>query len=530
MRGELIKARRPRRQHRRQHRRRDRGPARVARRVERCRSTADPAERRHPRRRGRRAHTKTPTGGEPARRAARRSRRQGGAHRRRRHAAPFKRDPISELIQLEDPRKREAIVAGSSAPRRRHRRSTDAAAERRASDHTPLPPPRRGEDSGSTLPRGAREQAKPRPASRSHEPARDRGRAGSRADGVRANDELAALAAIAELDERAASSRRGERSRRRASTRGEDVAPPPRRPKPKPASRRAPRPVSAIEPDRSRRAGAAAQEPRSGRSSWALLRARRVGVGVYVISIRRSRTRASAAEEKDKAAAQGASRAARSTRTKLADAGNDRRSTRRRRRAACGCSSGARRSTTTVDRVGVARLPTCSSRSALELDGYKPIDTQVAGSVEPGSGRGQAARRAKIDGAAQASPRIDSKGRPRSCCRASADRPPPAVEAGPFPTGRGVDPRSRRTPAGAEVWLFIGIDQQRAVRQPDRGPRLRVPRAQGRLPAGVHHDQREEWRDAGDDPKMPLDGAKKETLIAKSVDARCRIPKAPKPK
>jgi hypothetical protein len=112
--------------------------------------------------------------------------------------APFKRDPISELIQL-DPRKREAIVqVKSRVP------SLDD-----PDDETPLPPPSPGRDSEPTI---APPMSKRRSQSGDEAAALDAiaglGRAGSRPSVRRSStgpaasgmDELAAMDALANLD------------------------------------------------------------------------------------------------------------------------------------------------------------------------------------------------------------------------------------------------------------------------------------------------------------------------------------------
>ncbi len=166
-------------------------------------------------------------------------------------------------------------------------------------------------------------------------------------------------------------------------------------------------------------------------------------------------------------------------------------------------------------------------RIRIELTGYQPVDTEVLAANWTGKGQ---ARKATVNVTLKAVTK-DSKGKPNV-------EPLPAR-----PANLAVDPKGfeagegpihiETSPPGAEVWLLIGYPNT-GVSFPTiagRGYELRAL-SDGKIP-GFATISADEWRDGGN-PNEPIDMAKKKATIEKRIelvaDPDYKDPKDPKKK
>jgi len=141
----------------------------------------------------------------------------------------------------------------------------------------------------------------------------------------------------------------------------------------------------------------------------------------------------------------------------------------------------------------------------IELDGHKPKDVVVGASAWSGAAD---ARVARLTDALE-------PGAPARPLPAVPPRPPADAAAG-LTAGRGRI-HVESTPAGAAVWLLVGItnDMELSGIEAGRDYDLRVQK-DGFVPGYVRINA-EEWR-AGGDPRLPLSAAPKKPTLEKQVD------------
>jgi serine/threonine protein kinase len=448
---------------------------------------------------------------------------------------PRHRDPISEIIRLDDARTKPRPASPMiPAPRPTPTPAPERPATPERDDFTPLPPPSVGDDSGQLLAAAVRGKAKQRAAAPTvpHKP----GRASSpvaadlaRDDGrPKRNDEIAALSAIADLDGRVdhTPARPAPAPSARGDSEGEDVAPSPPKAKPKAATVARARPVSAMEPALADDAPPIRLKSRFWPIVWTVLILGGLGAGVFYY-LDQKKQRAAAEAKKDEAAKK-ADQAALEAREAQDDPGN----------VVINSEPGEAAVYMLLGRTPMdfphsnasvsLGLPTSQLHIVrIELDSYTPIDMPVPGnlwSLDQGEDKLRVAKLAVPLKVAE----TDSKGRPKVVLPFQPDRPPPAIEAGPFPPGRGVI-HVETTPPNAAVWLWIGSTNNARFDNlvAGRDYEFRVLK-DGYLP-GYLKISAEEWRAQGTDPKIPLSTAKKEETLTRSVTLTID-PKAPKPK
>jgi len=383
----------------------------------------------------------------------------------------FKRDPISELIQL-DPRRKEAII--QARPRVPSLDDPD--------DETPLPPPVR--ESEAELARAVR---------------------------PRTNDEVAAMSALSGLDEpvRRVSSaaeqatvaaeklenaaRRAEAAAHRVETNGEQ------------ARISAPRPIA--KPN-------LAELPDFEELPTPRLKSRALGIisllvviggGIAFYKVYTDQQKQNAAnEDKRKKDEEEARRREKLAVDSLADMGT------------------IKVTSTPPDasiwiklgRTNVKTFPLSSlvmHRIRIELDGYQGVDTEVVPASWSGKGT---ERKASVNLTLKAVGKDKKTG--KSLAEPLPARPPNlAVEPKDFEPGEGpiqID----TSPPGAEVWLLIGYPNT-GVSFPTVAGRDYELRAlsDGFLPAYAQVSA-EDWRD--DVANIPIDMAKKKALIQKAIE------------
>jgi len=146
----------------------------------------------------------------------------------------------------------------------------------------------------------------------------------------------------------------------------------------------------------------------------------------------------------------------------------------------------------------------------IEMPGYQSIDTQIVPSHWSGTG---AAKKASVTITMKPVDK-DKKGRPVEIKLGPTPAKPP--DATGFTSGEG--PLHVETvPSGAEVWLYMSVTG--SVNYPvvaGRSYQVRVLK-DGFLPGYVSITP-DEWREKGDDPKRPIDEARKKTAIEKNVE------------
>jgi serine/threonine protein kinase len=398
---------------------------------------------------------------------------------------PFTRDPISEMIE-KNPRRSEAIVQARRVP------SLDD-----PDDDTPLPPPVR--ESDYDLGRG-------RP---------------------RTGDEAAAMTAIAELDDPV----------RRVTTAAEQVAQ---------AAAQATRSADQLE-QAAKRASVAAEvsvrrsEPRPivpartpiidppqiDELPPVRLRSRALGIisllvviagaaGFYVV-YKKQKEATAAQRERDERARLDAEERTRRAQNAQADRGT----------IAVSVTPSAASVWLKLGRTNVDTIALTSSqrhRLRIELDGYQPVDTEVVAASWEGSG---AARRARVSVTLKAAP-LDRKTR-RPVIQPLPALPPNLAEQTGFTPGEGPL-RIETSPPGAEVWLLIGFADS-GVSFPTIAGRAYELRAlaEGHKP-GYASITADEWRDPKDDPRAPIDMARKRERIDKQIALEVDPEAKPPPK
>jgi hypothetical protein len=146
----------------------------------------------------------------------------------------------------------------------------------------------------------------------------------------------------------------------------------------------------------------------------------------------------------------------------------------------------------------------------VELPGYQSIDTQVVASNWTGSGLN---RKASVTVTLKPPDKPDPKKPDAGKLGPTPAKPP---DASGFTAGEGAV-HVESTPPGAEVWLYIGVTG--SVSYPAVAGRAYELRAlkDGYLP-GYATITPDEWRLKGEDPKLPIDVAKKKTQIEKNIE------------
>lgn len=140
----------------------------------------------------------------------------------------------------------------------------------------------------------------------------------------------------------------------------------------------------------------------------------------------------------------------------------------------------------------------------LELEGHQPVDTRVGGNTWSGS---------KDDQRASITVPLAATAQPKAL-PVQPPEPPPG-ERGGIADGRGRL-KVETTPAGAQVWLFVGTTNTMALGgiEAGRDYEFRVVR-DGHAPAYVRIAA-DEWRDGGD-PAVPLAAAPKKKELERNV-------------
>ncbi len=380
----------------------------------------------------------------------------------------FKRDPISELIQM-DPRKREAIV--QVKPRVPSLDDPD--------DLTPLPPPRRDSDEDV------------------------------RGIGVRPNtrDEDRAMSALAGLDEpvhriSTASEAAAERAdpTEWQTERVDNEKPTARATGPKPVVQ--PRPNLPEMPDFSDQPTPRLKSRALGIISLLVL----IGGGVAFYKIYTSQQEQNANNQEQQARKQKEA----DEQTRLATKAQMDRGTISVSSEPADASIWLKLGRTNLD-----TMPLTSAqrhRIRLELPGYQPVDTEVLAANWSGKGP---QRKATVNVTLKALAKNPKTGKPAA--EPLPARPPNlAIEANGFEAGEGPI-HVETSPPGAEVWLLIGYPNT-GVSFPTIAGRAYELRAlsDGKLP-GFASISADEWRDGGN-PNEPIDLAKKKATLEKRIE------------
>lgn len=436
---------------------------------------------------------------------------------------PPRRDPISEIIRLDDKRGRSPSApipsqAGNPLIGRAH-----SPLEAR-DDHTPLPAPSAfGDDSGELIESAVRGKGKHRTSAPTvpHKPA---GRASSpvasalvpSADPSRPkkNDEMAALSAIADLD-----------GRLDGTPARPMPAPEPAKPKAKPATVARSRPASAVEP-------ALDDSPpiRLKSRFWPIvwtvliLGGAIAGVYFYLDQKKQNEDEARKQDEREKNAADRAKQAM--------EAQDDPGS------VVINSDPGEASVYMLLGRTPmdfpqssasvVFGLPTSQLHELrIELDSYTPIDTQITGNLWSLDAGTDKLRVAKLNIPLKVA-ETDSKGRPKVVLPQQPPKPPDAIANGPFPEGKGTV-HVETQPPNAAVYLWIGSTNNVRFDNLIAGKDYEFKVVKdGYLPT-IITIKAEEWRKAGSDPKIPLSAAPKEETLTRSATLT-PDPKAPKPR
>jgi len=171
-------------------------------------------------------------------------------------------------------------------------------------------------------------------------------------------------------------------------------------------------------------------------------------------------------------------------------------------------------------------------RLRIELEGYQAVDTEVVAASWEGKGE---AKKAKVSVTLKAAG-IDKKTKKPAIVPLPA-LPPNLAEQTGFTPGEGPV-HIETSPPGAEVWLLIGFANT-GVRFPTIAGRSYELRAlaEGCKP-GYASITADEWRDPKDDPRAPIDMAKKKDTVEKHIDLAGLVgglvgecdPKKPAPK
>jgi serine/threonine protein kinase len=151
-------------------------------------------------------------------------------------------------------------------------------------------------------------------------------------------------------------------------------------------------------------------------------------------------------------------------------------------------------------------------RIRIELDGYQGIDTEILPGMWTGA---DLARKSSINVVLKAVAKDKKTG--KSLAEPLPAQPPNlAVEPKDGQPGEGLV-RLETTPSGAEVWLLIGYGNTAVPFPTIAGRPYEVRALMDGYKPGYAQVSAEEWR-AGGDPKIPLDRAKKKDVIEKSIE------------
>lgn len=151
-------------------------------------------------------------------------------------------------------------------------------------------------------------------------------------------------------------------------------------------------------------------------------------------------------------------------------------------------------------------------RIRIELDGYQGIDTEILPAMWTGTGL---ARKSSVNVVLKAVAKDKKTG--KSLAEPLPARPPNlAVEPKDGQPGEGLV-RLETTPPGAEVWLLIGYGNTSVPFPTIAGRPYEVRALMDGYKPGYAQVSAEEWR-AGGDPNIPLDRAKKKEVIEKSIE------------
>jgi serine/threonine protein kinase len=393
---------------------------------------------------------------------------------------PFKRDPISEIIQL-DPRKREAIV--QVKPRVPSLDDPD--------DETPLPPPEPGTDPDLLG---------------SHNGKRV-GRSSPRADEVAAMDVLAGLDAPVRLSSAADAAELAAAKLEHAAKRAEAAASRVELPRgPDQPVRRA-QPI--VDPIADLEVPPPRIKSRTAGILGAMVLLGLIGGAIYLIRENQQKY----GEEKEDAEARRKAEEEQRERDRLdkqrllGEAQHDPGAI----VVAASPVPGAawlklgRTPLTTEFHLHSSPGGAASIEIRVELAGHQPIDTQITGAHWSGD---KGKRSAKI------SVPLRPLGKQPAVALPPQPDEPPRPQPGEPSTGP-ITVQS--TPPGAEVWLFLGGTPARIEGVVAGRPyELRVLQ-KNYLPgfAGITAD---EWREPDDDPRKPIDSAKKHAVIEKAVE------------
>ncbi len=392
----------------------------------------------------------------------------------------FKRDPISELIQM-DPRKREAII--QVKPRVP---SLDDPDEPDDLDHTPLPLPRRDSDSEV---RGLRPNTQ------------DEGRA---MDALAGLDEpvrrisTASEQASAAADKLEAAAKRAEQAAERVDENERQEL----KRKPSPKVIAAPRSNLPEMPEFDEQPTPRLKSRALGIISLIVL----LGGGVAFYKIYTSQQEQNAKNQEEQARKQKEA----DEQTRLASKAQMDRGTISVSAEPADASVWLKLGRTNFDTMVLTSGQ--MHRIRIELAGYQPVDTEVVAANWSGKGP---QRKASVNVTLKAVTKDPKTGKPSG--ELLPARPPNlAVDPKGFEPGEGPI-HIETSPPGAEVWLLIGYPNT-GVSFPTIAGRAYELRAlsDGKLP-GFASITADEWRDGGN-PNEPIDLAKKKATIEKRIE------------
>jgi serine/threonine protein kinase len=411
-----------------------------------------------------------------------------GDHTTVEDGSSFKRDPISELIQM-DPRKREAIIQARRVP------SLDDPDE----EETPLPPPTR--DSDADLMRSSRSSP------------------GSGPGRPNTVDEVAAMSALSDLDEPV---RRVSTAAEQATVAAEKL---------EKAARRAEAAASRVETNNDnnerveRKISAQRAAPRPNLAEIPQfddlpaprLKSRLVpilsmlvilggGIAFYFVYQGQKEQRAANAVEEKKRKDEH-DRLEKLAIDRQADIGTIKVSS-----TPPDASVWIKLGRTSP---GFKTFPLSSlvmHRIRLELDGYQGVDTEVLPASWSGAGP---------DRKATVNVTLKAVGKDKKTGKSQAEplpaRPPNlAVEPKDFTPGEGPL-QIETSPPGAEVWLLIGYPNTGVSFPTVAGRDYELRALSDGFKPGYAQISAEEWRDGGS-PSLPIDMAKKKSVLQKSIE------------
>ena len=384
-------------------------------------------------------------------------------------ASKFKRDPISELIQL-DPRKKEAIV--QARPRVPSLDDPD--------DETPLPPPRRSSEADIVRP--------------SRPNTRDEVAAMSALDGI--DGTVRRVSTAAEHATAAAEKLEAAASRVEAAANRVDT--------PRPMARSIAKPNLAELPDFQEMPTPRLKSRFLGIISLLIV----IGGGIAFYMVYTDQQNQNAANEarrkKDKEEAE--------RQTKLATDGQADMGTIKVTSTPPDASIWIKlgRSGPTFKTFPLSSL--VMHRIRIELDGYQAVDTEVLPASWSGKGT---ERKADVNVTLKAVAKDKKTG--KSLAEPLPARPPNlAIEPKDFTPGEGPI-HIVTSPPGAEVWLLIGYPNTGVAFPTVAGRDYELRALSDGFKPGFAQISAEDWRDGGN-PSIPLDRAKKLAVIQKALE------------